>query len=40
MDFDDLSIPGDDSDYVILEEEHETISLNVTIWVKTKKEIW
>ena len=40
MDFDDLTIPGDYSDYDILEEEQETILLNDTVWVKTKKDIW
>ena len=40
MDFDDLNIPGDYSDYDIREEEKETISLNDEVWVKTKKQIW
>ena len=39
MVFDELNIPGDDSDYKILEEEPETVSLNDTVWVETKKEI-
>ena len=37
MDFDNFIIPGDDSDYDILEEEQEIKSLNNTVWVKTKK---
>ena len=37
MAFDDLTIPGDYSDYDILEEEQETTSLDYTVWVKTKK---
>ena len=37
MDFDDLNIPGDYSDYDILEEEQETVSLNDTVLVKTKR---
>ena len=40
MAFDDLTIPGDYSDYDILEEEKENISKNDEVWVKTKKEIW
>ena len=39
MVFDELNIPGDDSDYKILEKEPETVSLNDTVWVETKKEI-
>ena len=35
-----LTIPGDYSDYNILEEEKETISKNDEVWIKTKKEIW
>ena len=35
--FDDLTIPGDYSDYDILKEENETISKNDDVWVKTKK---
>ena len=37
MDFDDLTIPGDYSDYDILEEEKEDIYKNDEVWVKTKK---
>ena len=37
---DELTIPGDDSDYDILEEEHETISLSNIVLVKVKKETW
>ena len=37
MAFDDLTIPGDYSDYDILEEEQETTYLDYTVWVKTKK---
>ena len=37
MAFDDMTIPGDYSDYDILEEEKETISKNDEVWVKTKK---
>ena len=37
MAFDDLTIPGDDSDYAILEEGKETIHKNDEVWVKTKK---
>ena len=33
----DLNIPGDYSDYDILEEGKETISKNGEVWVKTKK---
>ena len=40
MFFDDLNIPGDYSDYDLLEEEKENISKNDEVWVKTKKEIW
>ena len=40
MDFDDLNIHSDYSDYDILEEEKETISKSDEVWVKTKKEIW
>ena len=36
MGFDDLTIPDDDSDYDILYEEHEAISLNDIVWVKDK----
>ena len=32
--FGELIIPGCDSDYDILEEEHGTISLNDIVWVK------
>ena len=39
MVFDELNIPGDDSDYKILEKVPETVSLNDTVWVETKKEI-
>ena len=39
MDFYELTIPGDDSDYDILEEEKETTSENDEVWVKTKKQI-
>ena len=37
MAFDKSTIPGDDSDYDILEEERETLLLNDTVWIKTKK---
>ena len=37
MAFDDLTIPGDYSDYDILEEEKENISKNDEVWVKNKK---
>ena len=37
MDFDELTIPGDYSDYDILEEEKETISKNDEVWFQTKK---
>ena len=37
MDFDDLTIPGDYSDYDILEEWKETISKNDEFWFKNKK---
>ena len=40
MDVDDLTINGNYSDYDILEEEKETITKNVNVWVKTKKYIW
>ena len=40
MDFDDLNITGNYSDYDILEEEKETITKNDHVWVKNKKEIW
>ena len=40
MSFDDLTVPGDYSDYDILVEEKETISIIDEVWVKTKKEIW
>ena len=39
MDFDDLTITFNYSDYDILEEEKETITKNDNIWFKTKKEI-
>ena len=35
MDFDNLTIPGDYSDYDILDE-NKTISLNYEVWVKLK----
>ena len=38
MVFDELKIPGDDSDYYILEEEYETISLNDIVWDRVKNE--
>ena len=34
MDFGEFNIPGNDSYYDILEEKHETISLNNIAWVK------
>ena len=34
MRFDDLNTTGDYSDYDVLEEEQETISLNNIFWVK------
>ena len=37
--FDDLTITGDYSDYDVLEEEQETISLNYIVWFKVKNEI-
>ena len=40
MDFDDLTITGNYSDYDILEEEKEIITKNDDICVKTKKEKW
>ena len=40
MDFDDLTITGNYSDYDLLEEEKETITKNDDVWVKTKKEKW
>ena len=36
MYFDYLTIPGDYSNYDILEEEKESISLNDIVWVKLK----
>ena len=36
MDFNDLTISGDYSDYDILDEKQETVSLNDTVSVKTK----
>ena len=36
MDFDDLTIPGNYSDYDILERKKETISKNDKVWVITK----
>ena len=39
MPFDDLTIPGDYSDYHIFGEEKETISLNDTVLIKNQKEI-
>ena len=38
MVFDDLTIPGDDSDCGILEEERETTSLCNIVWVKLKRQ--
>ena len=38
--FEDLRITGDYSDYDVLEEELETISLNDIVWVKVKNSIW
>ena len=35
MSFDDLNIPGDYSEYDILEEEKVTITKNDEVWVKT-----
>ena len=35
-----MTVPGDYSDYDILVEEKETISIIDEVWVKTKKEIW
>ena len=40
MDFDDLTITGNYSDYDILEEEKETITKKYNVWVKTNKETW
>ena len=40
MDFDDLTISGNYSDYGILDEEKETILLNDYFLFKTKKDIW
>ena len=40
MDFDDLTITGNYSDYDIVEEEKETSTKNDNVWVKTKKDIW
>ena len=37
MSFDDLTVLGDYSDYDILVEEKETISIIDEVWVKTKK---
>ena len=37
IDFDNLIIPGNYSDYVILEEERKTISKNYEVWIKNKK---
>ena len=37
MAFYDLTIPGNDSGYDILEEEKETITENDDFWLKTKK---
>ena len=34
MAFEKLTIPGDEIDYDILDEEHETLSLNNIVWVK------
>ena len=39
MDFDDLTITGNYSDYDILEEEKEAITENYNVWFKTKKKI-
>ena len=39
MAFYDLTITSDYSDYDILDEEKENISLNYEVWVKTKKYI-
>ena len=36
LSFDDLTIPGDYSDYYIFEEEKETISKNDEFWIKNK----
>ena len=38
--FDGLNSTSDYSKYYILEQEKETISKNVKVWVKTKKGIW
>ena len=35
INFDDLTIPGDNRGYNFLEEEKETISKNEEVWVKT-----
>ena len=35
--FDNLTITGDYSDYDVLEEEQENVSLNYIVWVKVKK---
>ena len=40
MDFGEFNIPGNDSYYDILEEKHETISLNNIAWVKVWDKIW
>ena len=37
MDFDDLTIPRNYSDYDILEKKMETVSKNDEVWVKLKK---
>ena len=39
MDFDDLNITGNYSDYDILEEEKETITKNDNVCFETKKKI-
>ena len=40
MDFDSLINIVDDCNYIILEEEHETIFFNCIVWVKVNKSIW
>ena len=40
MDFCDLTIHGDYSDYKSFGEEKETISKNDEFWIKPKKWIW
>ena len=40
MDFDDLNIAGNYSDYDILDEEKDNITKNNNVWVKKKKKIW